>query len=70
MNAIISLLSAILGIAAWIGWILMLGIGALSSLGVVSATVSYNEAFMLGLGFVALCLLPFGIILAIEGGAD
>ena len=48
----------------------MLGIGALSSLGVVSATVSYNEAFMLGLGFVALCLLPFGIILAIEGGAD
>ena len=42
----------------------MLGIGALHSLGVVNASISFHEAIPLGFGFVALGVLPIGMILA------
>lgn len=64
VRTLFALVSTILSLAAWSAWIIMLGIGALHSLGVVNATISFHEAIPLGFGFVALGVLPIGMVLA------
>jgi fumarate reductase subunit D len=52
------LFAGICTVSAWASWVIMLGIGALASLGVVNETVSFHEATPLGVGFVGFVFLP------------
>lgn len=45
-------------LAAWAAWVVMLTVGALAGFDVVNSTVSFVEAFPLGLGLVVVGLWP------------
>lgn len=57
---VLQFVGGIFWLSCWVAWLLMLGIGTLAGYDVVGASVSFSEAFPMGLGLVFFGLLPLG----------